>query len=120
MCVCVSRWIGCVGMLCMIILVQAFNVLGLLCGTCGYDKQATPTTRGCLSNTGGNLLMAYVTMTTAWCNGAVYLTAKGGVCGCLFQRGGFLFHLLLGADGHCDHSVCRRRQCGEAVVRAAG
>lgn len=46
--------------LCMVVLVLAFNILGLLCGTCGYDKQATPTTRGCLSNTGGNLLMAYV------------------------------------------------------------
>uniref|UniRef100_A0A8D3C8H8 Prominin 1 b n=1 Tax=Scophthalmus maximus TaxID=52904 RepID=A0A8D3C8H8_SCOMX len=46
--------------LCMVVLVLAFNMLGLLCGTCGYDKQATPTTRGCLSNTGGNLLMAGV------------------------------------------------------------
>ncbi|CAF92145.1 unnamed protein product, partial [Tetraodon nigroviridis] len=54
------RWIGCVGTLCMVVLVLAFNLLGLLCGTCGYDKQATPTTRGCLSNTGGNLLMAGV------------------------------------------------------------
>lgn len=54
------RWIGCVAVLCMVVLVLAFNVLGLLCGICGYDKQATPTTRGCLSNTGGNLLMAGV------------------------------------------------------------
>uniref|UniRef100_A0A8C2ZHG1 Prominin 1 b n=1 Tax=Cyclopterus lumpus TaxID=8103 RepID=A0A8C2ZHG1_CYCLU len=54
------RWIGCVAVLCMLVLVLAFNILGLLCGTCGYDKQATPTTRGCLSNTGGNLLMAGV------------------------------------------------------------
>ncbi|XP_027139534.1 prominin 1 b isoform X5 [Larimichthys crocea] len=54
------RWIGCVTALCIVILVLAFNILGLMCGTCGYDKQATPTTRGCLSNTGGNLLMAGV------------------------------------------------------------
>ncbi|XP_028270146.1 prominin 1 b isoform X3 [Parambassis ranga] len=54
------RWIGCVGVLCLVVLVLAFNILGLLCGSCGYDKQATPTTRGCLSNTGGNLLMAGV------------------------------------------------------------
>uniref|UniRef100_A0A1A8NEF1 Prominin 1 b n=1 Tax=Nothobranchius rachovii TaxID=451742 RepID=A0A1A8NEF1_9TELE len=54
------RWIGCVAVLCAVVLVLAFNILGLLCGTCGYDKQATPTTRGCLSNTGGNLLMAGV------------------------------------------------------------
>ncbi|KAK9540581.1 hypothetical protein VZT92_003023 [Zoarces viviparus] len=54
------RWVGCVAVLCMVVLVLAFNFLGLLCGTCGYDKQATPTTRGCLSNTGGTLLMAGV------------------------------------------------------------
>lgn len=62
------RWIGCVGVLCMVVLILAFNILGLLCGTCGYDKQATPTTRGCLSNTGGNLLMAGVgfTFIFAW------------------------------------------------------
>ncbi|XP_056265170.1 prominin 1 b isoform X4 [Pseudoliparis swirei] len=54
------RWIGCVAVLCTLVLVLAFNLLGLLCGTCGYDKQATPTTRGCLSNTGGHLLMAGV------------------------------------------------------------
>lgn len=65
-CVCLCcRWIGCVAVLCMVVLVLAFNILGLLCGTCGYDKQATPTTRGCLSNTGGNLLMAYVPVSTA-------------------------------------------------------
>uniref|UniRef100_A0A7N6BR40 Prominin 1 b n=1 Tax=Anabas testudineus TaxID=64144 RepID=A0A7N6BR40_ANATE len=54
------RWICCVAMLCMVVLVLAFNILGLMCGICGYDKQASPTTRGCLSNTGGNLLMAGV------------------------------------------------------------
>lgn len=54
------RWIGCVVVLCMVVLVLAFNILGVMCGTCGYDKQASPTTRGCLSNTGGNLLMAGV------------------------------------------------------------
>lgn len=54
------RWIACVAVLCVVVLVLAFNILGLFCGTCGYDKQATPTTRGCLSNTGGNLLMAGV------------------------------------------------------------
>lgn len=58
------RWIACVAVLCMVVLVMAFNILGLLCGNCGYDKQASPTTRGCLSNTGGNLLMAWVSITT--------------------------------------------------------
>uniref|UniRef100_A0A8C2H386 Prominin 1 b n=1 Tax=Cyprinus carpio TaxID=7962 RepID=A0A8C2H386_CYPCA len=54
------RWIGCVVICCMVVLVLTFNFLGLLCGSCGYDKNTTPTTRGCLSNTGGNLLMASV------------------------------------------------------------
>uniref|UniRef100_A0AAY4A3Q4 Prominin 1 b n=1 Tax=Denticeps clupeoides TaxID=299321 RepID=A0AAY4A3Q4_9TELE len=53
-------WIGCVVVCCMVVLILAFNFLGLLCGICGYDKHASPTNRGCLSNTGGNLLMAGV------------------------------------------------------------
>lgn len=52
------RWIGCVVLCCMVVLILAFNLLGLMCGICGHDKSTTPTTRGCLSNTGGNLLMA--------------------------------------------------------------
>ncbi|XP_035272653.1 prominin-1-A-like isoform X3 [Anguilla anguilla] len=54
------RWVGCVVVCCMVVLILAFNFLGILCGSCGYDKHATPTTRGCLSNTGGILLMAGV------------------------------------------------------------
>nr|XP_057920986.1 prominin-1-A isoform X1 [Doryrhamphus excisus] len=54
------RWIGCVALCCMVVLVLAFNYLGLLCGTLGYDKHASPTTRGCISNTGGTMLMAGV------------------------------------------------------------
>ncbi|XP_024861958.1 prominin-1-A isoform X4 [Kryptolebias marmoratus] len=54
------RWIGCIALCCMVVLVLAFNYLGLLCGTLGYDKHASPTTRGCVSNTGGTLLMAGV------------------------------------------------------------
>nr|XP_043896950.1 prominin-1-A isoform X5 [Solea senegalensis] len=54
------RWIGCITLCCMIVLVLAFNYLGLLCGTLGYDKHASPTTRGCISNTGGTMLMAGV------------------------------------------------------------
>ena len=52
------RWIACIALCCMVVLVLAFNYLGLLCGTLGYDKHASPTTRGCISNTGGTLLMA--------------------------------------------------------------
>uniref|UniRef100_A0A3Q2CZJ4 Prominin 1a n=1 Tax=Cyprinodon variegatus TaxID=28743 RepID=A0A3Q2CZJ4_CYPVA len=54
------RWIGCIALCCMVVLVLAFNYLGLLCGTLGYDKHASPTTRGCISNTGGTLLIAGV------------------------------------------------------------
>ncbi|XP_077433794.1 prominin-1-A isoform X8 [Vanacampus margaritifer] len=54
------RWTSCVALCCMLVLVLAFNYLGLLCGTLGYDKHASPTTRGCISNTGGTMLMAGV------------------------------------------------------------
>ncbi|XP_076878473.1 prominin-1-A isoform X2 [Brachyhypopomus gauderio] len=54
------RWIGCTTLCCMVALILAFNFLGLLCGILGYDRHASPTTRGCVSNTGGNLLMAGV------------------------------------------------------------
>ncbi|XP_061107756.1 prominin-1-A isoform X4 [Conger conger] len=54
------RWICCIALCCMVVLILAFNFLGLFCGITGYDKHASPTTRGCISNTGGNLLMAGV------------------------------------------------------------
>ncbi|XP_016350203.1 prominin-1-A-like isoform X3 [Sinocyclocheilus anshuiensis] len=54
------RWICCITLCCMVVLILAFNFLGLLCGILGFDRHATPTTRGCVSNTGGNLLMAGV------------------------------------------------------------
>ncbi|XP_010281488.1 PREDICTED: prominin-1 isoform X4 [Phaethon lepturus] len=54
------RWLGCLILCCMVVLIVVFYYLGLLCGTCGYDKHSSPTTRGCISNTGGNFLMAGV------------------------------------------------------------
>ncbi|RXN26860.1 prominin-1-A-like isoform X1 [Labeo rohita] len=54
------RWICCITLCCMVVLILAFNFLGLLFGILGFDRHATPTTRGCVSNTGGNLLMAGV------------------------------------------------------------
>ncbi|XP_045061278.1 prominin-1-A isoform X11 [Coregonus clupeaformis] len=54
------RWICCIGLCCMVVLILAFNFLAILCGSIGYDKHASPTTRGCVSNTGGTLLMAGV------------------------------------------------------------
>ncbi|CAL8331259.1 unnamed protein product [Lota lota] len=82
------RWIGCVAALCMVVLIVSFNLLGLLCGSCGYDKQATPTNRGCLSNTGGNLLMAGVgfSFLFAW--------ALMGVVSTLFIVGGNVEKLI--------------------------
>ncbi|KAI5624862.1 prominin-1-A isoform X9, partial [Silurus asotus] len=54
------RWISCITLCCMVALIVAFNFLGLLCGILGFDRHASPTSRGCVSNTGGNLLMAGV------------------------------------------------------------
>ncbi|XP_023586019.1 prominin-1 [Trichechus manatus latirostris] len=54
------RWLGCLAVCCLLTLIVIFYYLGLLCGTCGYDKNATPTSRGCVSNTGGIFLMAGV------------------------------------------------------------
>uniref|UniRef100_A0A8C9SK92 Prominin 1a n=1 Tax=Scleropages formosus TaxID=113540 RepID=A0A8C9SK92_SCLFO len=57
------RWVCCISLCCVVVLILAFNFLGLLCGICGHDKHASPTTRGCISNTGGNLIMAGVGFT---------------------------------------------------------
>ncbi|XP_073465798.1 prominin-1 isoform X1 [Aquarana catesbeiana] len=54
------RWLGSLVLCCMVTLIVVFYFLGLLCGACGYDQHASPTTRGCISNTGGNFLMAGV------------------------------------------------------------
>ncbi|XP_068133935.1 prominin-1 isoform X2 [Hyperolius riggenbachi] len=54
------RWLGSLVLCCMVTLIIVFYFLGLLCGACGYDQHASPTTRGCVSNTGGNFLMAGV------------------------------------------------------------
>ncbi|XP_038647514.1 prominin-1-A-like isoform X4 [Scyliorhinus canicula] len=54
------RWLASVALCCAVILILTFNYLGLLCGLCGFDEHASPTTRGCVSNTGGNLLLAGV------------------------------------------------------------
>lgn len=44
----------------LLTIIVTFYFLGLLCGTIGYSKRATPTTRGCVSNTGGIFLMVGV------------------------------------------------------------
>ncbi|XP_040275006.1 prominin-1 isoform X3 [Bufo bufo] len=54
------RWLGSLVLCCMVTLIVVFYFLGLLFGSCGYDQHSSPTTRGCVSNTGGNFLMAGV------------------------------------------------------------
>lgn len=50
-------WLACLIICCLLILIVIFFVLGLLFGVCGFNQLATPTTRGCVSNTGGIFLM---------------------------------------------------------------
>ncbi|ERE88988.1 prominin-1 [Cricetulus griseus] len=50
-------WLGSLIACFLLTLIVTFFFLGLLCGVCGYDKRATPTTRGYVSNTGGIFLM---------------------------------------------------------------
>ncbi|KAM4709477.1 prominin-1 isoform 1-T1 [Discoglossus pictus] len=54
------RWLASLVLCCMVALIVVFYYLGLVCGSCGFDQHASPTTRGCISNTGGNFLMAGV------------------------------------------------------------
>nr|XP_032808270.1 prominin-1-A-like isoform X2 [Petromyzon marinus] len=54
------RWIAGVVLCCMILAICLMNILGLLFGTCGYDRNRSPTDRGCASNCGGSFLMASV------------------------------------------------------------
>ncbi|XP_077588509.1 prominin-1-A isoform X3 [Stigmatopora nigra] len=82
------RWTGCVALCCMLVLVLAFNYLGLLCGTMGYDKHASPTTRGCISNTGGTMLMAGVAFSF------IFSCVLMGLLTALFLVGGNMEKLL--------------------------
>lgn len=82
------RWIGCITLCCMIVLILAFNFLGLLCGILGFDRHASPTTRGCVSNTGGNLLMAGVGFSL------LFSWVLMGVITTLFLAGGNLEKLV--------------------------
>ncbi|KAM4810750.1 prominin-1 isoform X2 [Urocitellus parryii] len=51
----------------LLLLIVIFFYLGLLCGVYGYDKHATPTTRGFVSNTGGIFLMVGVGFCFLFC-----------------------------------------------------
>ncbi|XP_076992567.1 prominin-1 isoform X2 [Tamandua tetradactyla] len=61
------RWLGGLVVCCLLTLVVIFYYLGLLCGVCGYNKHATPTSRGCVSNTGGIFLMVGVGVSFLFC-----------------------------------------------------
>nr|XP_013002766.1 prominin-1 isoform X1 [Cavia porcellus]XP_013002767.1 prominin-1 isoform X1 [Cavia porcellus]XP_013002769.1 prominin-1 isoform X1 [Cavia porcellus]XP_023418745.1 prominin-1 isoform X1 [Cavia porcellus] len=51
----------------LLALIVVFCFLGLLCGICGFDKHATPTSRGCVSNTGGIFLMVAAGLSFLFC-----------------------------------------------------
>ncbi|XP_044292887.1 prominin-1-A-like [Varanus komodoensis] len=52
------RWIVGICFCCLVLLIILCNLLGLLFGACGLDPKKMPISRGCLSNSGGNFLMA--------------------------------------------------------------
>ncbi|XP_008991815.4 prominin-1 isoform X2 [Callithrix jacchus] len=60
-------WLGGLVICSLLTLIVIFYYLGLLCGVCGYDRHATPTTRGCVSNTGGVFLMVGVGLSFLFC-----------------------------------------------------
>nr|KAF6388464.1 prominin 1 [Myotis myotis] len=61
------RWLSCLIICCFLTLIMIFYYLGLLCGVFGYKQNATPTTRGCVSNTGGTFLMVGVGVSFFFC-----------------------------------------------------
>lgn len=60
-------WLGGLIVCFLLTLIVTFFFLGLLCGVFGYDKHATPTRRGCVSNTGGIFLMVGVGFSFLFC-----------------------------------------------------
>ncbi|XP_033069704.1 prominin-1 isoform X2 [Trachypithecus francoisi] len=60
-------WLGGLVICSLLTLIVTFYYLGLLCGVCGYDRHATPTTRGCVSNMGGVFLMVGVGLSFLFC-----------------------------------------------------
>ncbi|XP_073661188.1 prominin-1 isoform X3 [Tursiops truncatus] len=61
------RWLGSLVVCCLLTLIVIFYFLGLLCGTYGYNQNATPTRRGGVSNTGGIFLMVGVGFSFFFC-----------------------------------------------------
>ncbi|XP_018408673.1 PREDICTED: prominin-1-A-like [Nanorana parkeri] len=52
------RWIVCICLSCIILLVVVCNLFGLLLGPCGHKSSVDPTNRSCASNSGGDFFMA--------------------------------------------------------------
>lgn len=61
------RWLSSLIICCFLTLVTTFYSLGVLCGIFGYDRNASPTRRGCISNTGGIFLMTGVGVSFLFC-----------------------------------------------------
>ncbi|KAF3825323.1 hypothetical protein GH733_005957 [Mirounga leonina] len=61
------RWLGGLVVCSLLTLMVVFYYLGLICGMCGYNRNASPTRRGCVSNTGGIFLMAGVGVSFLFC-----------------------------------------------------
>ncbi|XP_053434056.1 prominin-1 [Nycticebus coucang] len=60
-------WLGGLVLCSLLTLIVIFYYLGLLCGVCGFDRHATPTSRGCISHTGGVFLMVGVGFSFLFC-----------------------------------------------------
>ncbi|XP_077924541.1 prominin-1 isoform X2 [Halichoerus grypus] len=61
------RWLGGLVVCSLLTLMVVFYYLGLMCGMCGYNRNASPTRRGCVSNTGGIFLMVGVGVSFLFC-----------------------------------------------------
>ncbi|ELU04109.1 hypothetical protein CAPTEDRAFT_187565 [Capitella teleta] len=54
------RWLAGVGLTCTVLLVVVLQFCGLCFGVLGHKKRVSPTDRNCMSNSGGEMLMASV------------------------------------------------------------
>lgn len=95
------RWYAGVGLTCILLLIMVLLGLGLMCGVCGYDKEAVPTTRGSVSNMGGLSLMAAVGFCFIFASFLMLLTTICLIIGAPLQKvceglenDGFYKHVL--------------------------
>ncbi|XP_048220416.1 prominin-1 [Perognathus longimembris pacificus] len=81
-----SWWLSSLVICFLVSLIVMFYYLGLLCGVCGYDRKATPTTRGCVSNTGGVFLMTGVGLSFLFCWILMFLVTFTFVIGANMEK----------------------------------